>query len=102
MTVGTWTACNYRLTQLFNIPLPVTTTLEYINLVLGALSVAMYFKDNVYELKDTFMINLYKIFVGCLSVFIVVSLIFLRLLRSKLNIPKFSLLDDNSSITFSQ
>lgn len=33
----------------------------------------MYFKDNVYELKDTFMINLYKIFVGCLSVFIVVS-----------------------------
>ena len=52
VTVGTWTACNYRLTQLFNIPLPVTTTLEYINLVLGALSVAMYFKDNVYELKD--------------------------------------------------
>lgn len=73
VTVGTWTACNYRLTQLFNIPLPVTTTLEYINLVLGALSVAMYFKDNVYELKDTLMINLYKIFVGCLSVFIVVS-----------------------------
>lgn len=73
VTVGTWTACNYRLTQLFNIPLPVTTTLEYINLVLGALSVAMYFKDNVYELKDTFMINLYKIFVGGLSVFIVVS-----------------------------
>lgn len=35
VTVGTWTACNYRLTQLFNIPLPVTTTLEYINLVLG-------------------------------------------------------------------
>ena len=33
----------------------------------------MYFKDNVYELKDTFMINLYKIFVGGLSVFIVVS-----------------------------
>ncbi len=74
LSIGTWTSCNYGFAQLFNVSMPIATTLEYSGLLMGMISAIMYFKDYVWRMDNARQKFVFSVFAGLICVFSAVIL----------------------------
>ena len=60
MCVGCWSICYYRLSQLFYIPIYMSSLIEHISLYVGAIPFMLYFLGHIRELKNVMLYKAYK------------------------------------------
>lgn len=69
LAIGTWTSCNYRFAQMFNVSLSTASTLEYASMLVGQIAALMYFMNYVRRTNSKMQQRVFMIFTGAVCVF---------------------------------